>query len=632
MRSLRLQRRPALVSVRLSTLGCLATCLGAPALAQPQLDPVVVTGTREPQARSRSIGDLVVIDAETIRNSTADSVEDLIRRESGLQLVRGGGPGQATGFFLRGAGTNSTLVLVDGVRIGSASLGQAEFETLSLGQIERIEVLRGPGSSLYGADGVGGVVQIFTRRGNGAPRLTGSVAVGGERSALGDIGLSGSTDAFDYAASVGHESSRGVSTLRPNDAFGNYNPDRDGFRRNSATLRLGYTPAAGHRLGVGVLESRLRARYDAAEFDPVTFAADPSPDFINRTKTQVHSIDYRGQLSRLWTTTVQLARNVDDSTSGANAPTRYVTRRQQATWQNALALAPEQQVVVAYEHLRETVGGDVYSDEPKRHTNALVLGYTGTFAAHGLQADLRRDDNSVYGDRTTGRVGYAYELVRGLKVRALGGTTFRAPSFNDLYFPGYGVATVRPERGRSAELGVAWQGDGSRLSATVYRIDVRDLIGYQPDRTFCPADPAFDFGCAGNVARARLQGATLAAGHRWGGFDLRLTVDVLDARDRDTNERLPRRAAHQESVVLDYAAGAWTAGGSLLVVGARPDGGGRLGGYSVLDLRAGWRFLPRWRLEARLSNALDRDIEPIRDYQALGRQAWLGVRFDGEGL
>ena len=245
-----------------------------------------------------------------------------------------------------------------------------------------------------------------------------------------------------------------------------------------------------------------------------------------------------------------------------------------------------------------------------------------------LQADLRRDHNSVYGNNTTGRVGTAFEVAPGLKLRALAGTTFRAPTFNDLHFPGFGIATIQPERGSSIEAGVAWQSGADNASLTVYRNQVRNLINFQPDRTFCPADPAFNFGCAGNVGRARLQGATLAGAKRWGDLSVRATVVLLDAKDADSGQRLGRRAAQQESLAADYDVGRWRLGGSLLFVGSRPDGGVVLGGYGTLNLRAVWRLQPQWRLEAKLLNALDPRVEPFRDYQGLGRQAWIGVRYE----
>jgi vitamin B12 transporter len=604
----------------------------AAAGADGTLDAVVVTATREPEAVGRSSADIVVIDAATIRNTTADSVEDLIRRVAGMQVVRNGGPGQNSGFFIRGASTNSTVVLVDGVRVGSATLGQAEFEALGLAQIERIEVLRGPASSLYGADAVGGVVQIFTRRGAGVPRWYGGAEIGGYHSGRGDVGASGSTAAWDYALSLGHERSRGVSAIAPGDVFGNFNPDRDGFRRNSATVQVGFAPAPGHRIGARVLETQLNSQYDASEFLPPTFAADPSADFRNRLTTRVASIDYRGAPTPFWTMTVQGSRAVDDLTSGGTVQSRFVTRREQATWQNALAVARDQRLLLAYEHLVETASADVFASELKRRNDAVVLGYSGTFDVKTLQADIRRDDNSAYGANTTGRLGGSLEVVRGVKLRALAGTTFRAPTFNDLAFPGFGVPTIRPERGRSVEAGLSWQGGDASASATVYRNHVRDLIVFQPDRAFCPPEPAYDFGCAANVGSARLQGATIAAAGRWRGFDLRASVDFLDAVDADTGVRLPRRAAHQESAALDYEAGTWRAGAAVLFVGSRPDNGVVLGGYGLVDLRVAWRPRPTWRVEAKLNNALDRQVEPLRDYRGLGRQAWLGVRHDSAGL
>jgi vitamin B12 transporter len=601
-------------------------------MAQSQLDPVIVTGTREPQALSRSTADIVVIDSDTIRDTSADSVEDLLRREAGIQLTRNGGPGQSSGFFIRGASTNGTVVLVDGIRVGSASLGQAEFESLSLAQIDHMEVRRGPVSSLYGADAVGGVVQIFTRRGDGSPRLTGSAAIGGYSSQQGNLGISGSQGAFDYSVAAGRERSDGVSALRPNDQFGDFNPDRDGYGRNFGQAQLGYTPAPGHRIGVTLIETRLNAQFDSAEFNPPDFLPDPSPDFRNHLTTKLASVDYRGDISPLWTVTLQASKNIDDANSGGTTLSRFKTDREQATWQNALHFGPDQQVVLAYEYLHEAVEADVFIDEPKRNNNALIGGYSGAFGASNVEASLRHDDNSVYGNNTTGSLGYSYQLTKQLKLRALGGTTFRAPTFNDLFYPGFGVPTIQPERGKSIEVGAEWKAGGTSASATAYRNDVKDLIGVQPDPTMCPPEPAYAFGCAANTGRARLQGVTLTGAQRWGGLNLSAIVDFLDATDQATGERLPRRADHQETVAANYEFGAWTLGASLLDVGARPDGGIVLGGYALVDLRATWRFAPTWRLEATLMNALDHRVEPVRDYQGLGRQAWIGVRFDGKGL
>jgi len=630
----------ALAARHLLAIAVLAV-FAAPASSQTVLNPIVVTGSREPQPLDRVTADVVVIDAERIRASTADSVEDLLRREAGVQLSRTGGPGQSANVFIRGGSAANTVVLIDGVRIGSATLGQVEFESLGLSQIDHIEVLRGPGSSLYGADAVGGVVQIFTRRGEGEPRVTARAAIGGYHSYDVQTGVSGAQDGFDYAASLGRESSRGVSALKPGDQFGNFNPDDDGFKRDTAQAKLGFTPVTGHRVGLNVVSSRLNAQYDASEFGT---GLGNTPDFRNKLDTDVIALDYRGVISSAWTTSALLSHNDDDLKSGGSVMNRFRTQRDQVTWQNALKVGTDQQLVLALEHLGEKAHSDSFNDDVKRNNTAAVLGYTGGFGAHVIQADLRHDHNSVYGNNTTGRLGWSMEVAPNLRVRALAGTTFRAPSFNELYYPGYGVnadivaqyggQAVTAEKGRSVELGLNWRDGGSDASFTVYRNRVRDLIVYETDSTLCPVTPTADyaFGCARNVGNARLQGATLSGSTRFSNWRVAAQADVLDAKDLDTGNRLTRRAAHQESLSADYELGAWSAGAAVLSVGARPDGSVQLAAYQTLDLRARWRFNPQWQIEAKLLNATNREIEPARDYQALGRQAWIGVRYDGKGL
>lgn len=589
---------------------------------------IVVTGSREPTAADRLAGDLVLIDAEQIQASTADSVEDLLRRVAGLQISRNGGPGSSAGVFIRGMGVSGTLVLVDGVRVGSATLGQVEFESLSLGAIDHIEILRGPGSSLYGADGAGGVVQIFTRRGDGRPRASAWLAAGQYGAGEAAFSGSGRFGDFDAAASLSHEQVEGVSALRPGDRYGNYNPDKDGSRRTSAQAQFGWRPAQGHRIGLTLLDSKLNAQFDSSEYLPPNYQQDATPDFRNKLDNQVVSIDHRGEWSEAWTTTARASSQESDLHSGGHEIKRYRTRREQldaqATWQPM----KDQRLTFAYEGLNEKADAQSYVQQEKRDNNALVLAYLGTLGPVQLQADARHDDNSVYGAVNTGRLGASYALAKGWRLRALAGTSFRAPSFNDLFYPGYGVDTIKPERGRSVEVGVEGRGAGYDVSATVWQNRMRDLIGYEPDRTHCPADPAYDYGCAANISNAKLQGLTLAGGTQLGNLQLRAQVDFTDAKNSDTGARLTRRAAHQASLTADYTVGDWAFGAAALQVGKRPDGAGyTLKQESTLDLKARWRFAPQWSLEAKVINATDVDLEPTREYQGLGRQAWLGVRY-----
>jgi vitamin B12 transporter len=596
--------------------------------AQTGPDSIVVTGTREPLPAQRLAADVVVIDSNTINRSSADSLVDLLRREAGVQLSRNGGPGQASGALIRGASSQQTVLLVDGVRVGSATLGSPAFEALGLAQIERIEVLRGPGSSLYGADAVGGVVQVFTKDGLPGLQAQGRAAVGGLGGRELSGGLRGAVGTFDYAASLATERSTGVSALRPGDQFGNFNPDRDGHQLDSAQLRLGFKPAQGHRLGLTLLRTRLNSQYDGSEYLPPNFEQDNTPDFRTRLNTEVLALDWRGDYGANWVGSAKASRSLDDASNGGSQTDRFRTTRTQLGGQMAWKAGAWGQLVGALEHKSERATSTSYANPVQRRTTAVSGEWTGTLGDWSWQADARRDDSSDYGAVTSGRLGGSVALFNGLRLRLLGGSTFRAPSFNDLLFPGYGVATLRPERGRSVELGVNWRSANTSASATVFNNKVRDLIAYESDRSRCPPDPSYDFGCAANTSRAQLQGLTLAGSHRSGDWAFNAQLDFLQARDDNSGERLARRAAHQAGVGVDWSAGDWAAGAGLLRLGARPDGGQSLAAQTTLNLTARWQLAPAWQVQGKLLNATDARTEPARDYQGLGRQAWLVLRWE----
>lgn len=590
---------------------------------------VQVIGTRTPTALDRVVADVVVLDREQIRATSADSVEDLLRRVGGMQMSRNGGPGQSASLMIRGSSASNTLVLIDGVRVGSATLGQTDLAAVSLAQVERIEVMRGPGSSLYGADAIGGVINIITQRGSGQPALSANLAVGTYTSSEGYVALSGAEGGFDYAISASREASNGFSAVVAGDRFGLYNPDDDGFTRGGLSAQGGYSWAEGQRIGLSYTGSQLKSQFDSAQYLPPNFAPDASPDFRSTLRTDLTALDYRGVFSPQWTANLRASYQSDRLESGADVVSVYDTTRRQFVAQATWTPSAEQQLVAAIDLLSESIDSSDYQ-APKRDNTGIVFGYTGRFDANKLQADLRWDHNSVYGDNTTGKLGWGMDLDANWSLRAVAGTAFRAPTFNDLYFPDYGVLTVRPERSRSIEAGVNYKAAATSVNATYYYNQVSDLIGYQADPAQCP--PGLNFGCAGNTSRARLQGVTVQGMQRLGEFQLSLALDWLSAIDRDTGQTLPRRASHQETLSLDWDRGPWQAGATVVNVGSRPEAGVKLPAYTLLNLNARYRFQRDWQLEARVQNATDTDYQTVLDYQASGRQFWLGLRYDGRGL
>jgi vitamin B12 transporter len=248
----------------------------------------------------------------------------------------------------------------------------------------------------------------------------------------------------------------------------------------------------------------------------------------------------------------------------------------------------------------------------------VALEATGSQGAYAWQADVRRDDASDHDAVTSGRVGGSVAIGAGWRLRALAGTSFRAPSFNDLYFPGYGVPGLKAERGRSIEAGAGWKGEATELTLTTWRNRVEELVAYEPDAARCAA----------NVAKARLSGITLAAAHTAGAWQWRAQLDALRARDGLTGAKLQRRADAQATLAADWRQGPWTLGASVVHLGSRPDGGIELAAETTLDLAATWRLAPGWQIAARLDNATDEARVPARDYQGLGRQAWLVLRWE----
>ncbi len=414
---------------------------GAPA---SRLDTVAVTATRTAQPLTDILADITVIDADEIARAGAVSLVQLLQRQAGVEIVQNGGPAAVSGVFIRGANRGQTLVLVDGQRIGSSSTGATTLEAIPLDAIERIEILRGPASSLYGADAIGGVVQLFTRRATSTPTATVSAGYGSHATANFDVRAAGSVGPLRVAIEAGAKRSEGFNALTDPAAYG-YDPDRDGYRGEHFSTGVALPLGADHELGAKYLRNRLNAQYDG------------DPGFDNRTITVVESwqLTSRDRLAASWLSRLSAGEASDDSVSKtAYGDFPFRTRQRQFAWQNEFTLPGRSSVVAGYERLDERIDTDAAFAVTRRTTDSLLLVYQGRFDAHALQANLRHDDSSQYGGRTTGAISYGYQVAPTLRLAASYGTAFKAPSFNDLYYPGYSTPDLAPETAVNFEGGV----------------------------------------------------------------------------------------------------------------------------------------------------------------------------------
>ena len=368
-------------------------------------DSFAVTAARSSQPIADVLADITVIGAEEIARAGAQSVTELLARQPGVEIVQNGGPGAVSGVFLRGANRGQTLVLIDGVRIASSSAGATSLEAIPLDQIDRIEILRGPASSLYGADAIGGVVQVFTRRGTGAP--SGNASAGYGTYGTWDVkgGVSGATGPVQFALQAAAKGSNGFNTIT-NPANFLFNPDPDGYSNRSVSANLGFTAAPEQEITGQYFRSRLDNQFDGG------------PDFDDRTITvaETWQVAGRNRLAPFWVSRLSAGAGIDDSqTQSAYGDSPFKTTQRQYAWQNEITL-PAGMLTAGVERREEQVATDAGFATTERNTNSLFGIYQLRVDEHALQANLRRDDSTQYGGKTTG----AFDLRLSLRSVAAG--------------------------------------------------------------------------------------------------------------------------------------------------------------------------------------------------------------------
>ena len=578
---------------------------------QAAIDPVFVTAARSAQPLAELIADVTTIGPEEIVRAGAQSLAELLARVPGVEIAMNGGPGSTSSVFLRGANRGHTLVLVDGLRIGSSTDGATAFEAIPLDQIDHIEILRGPASSLYGADAIGGVIQIFTRKSEGTLSANASAGYGTHGTGLASGGVSGGGGSWRFALQAGGRRSEGFNAIG-NPANFSFNPDRDGYRDDSASGSLAFRFADDQELSAQFFRSRQNAQFDAG------------PGYDDRTITTIasYSVASRNRLTSFWTSRLEAGEGDDDSLSQTGfGPSRFKTRQRQYAWQNDFTL-PKGMLSVAIERREERVDSDAGFPVSARNTNGAVGVWQWRDGPQAIQANLRHDESSQFGARTTGALAYSYMLGGGFRASASYGTAFKVPTFNDLYFPGFSNPDLHPETAHNAEAALRYVARDLSAGIVAYRNRVRDLIVFQCDASFNCAPQ--------NVANATLQGITLELEARAGELVVRASADFQRPEDDASGNLLPRRARRHAAVAVAQSWNALRLGAELIASSARFDDAAntrRMGGYALVNLTADYALGRGWTLFARLDNAFDRRYELAADYNTAGANVFAGVRY-----
>lgn len=575
------------------------------------LSPVVVTATRSEQPITDVVADVTVIDREEIDRYGAVGLADVLANVPGVTISRNGGPAATTSLYMRGAETRFTAVFIDGVRVDSQSTGGAAWNAVPLSQVERIEVLRGPAAAIYGSDALAGVVQVFTRQGEEGFFPSVRAGVGSQGTRELSAAVRGGQGAFDYAFGLGLERSDGFN-VKPSG-----NPDRDGYRNESVSGRLGWKLAPGHKLDLSVLDNRQTADYDAFT---------PGNDDQSKQRLQTVGLNWSARWSDAWNTRVGYTRGIDRYET---SPSPYLTETQVSTWllRNELKMGQALLSVDFERREDELLNRSTTPELTDRDQNALAVGYGLRSGNHTLQLNARYDKDSEFGGESTGSVAYGYALTPALRATASVGTAFRVPTLFQR-FSIYGTPDLKAETARNVEAGLRWQAGPNRAAVVVYRNEVEDLINYISGPGACANGVGDYAGCYGNVGKARYSGVTFSGGTKWGPVNVGGSLDLMRPKNLETGKVLARRAETQASLTADTRVAGWRLGGELQHVGKRFNDAANkqaLPAYTLLNLSASTTLARQWTLLARVDNATDKAYESTLGYATAGRTFYLGV-------
>lgn len=600
-------------------LGALLCAITAFAQAENNaLDEVVVTASRSEQALNQTLQSTSVITQRDIAAAGATDVIALLRNQAGVEITQTGGLGTQSSMYLRGTNSTHTLVLIDGLRVGSATAGGTAIEHLMLDNIERIEIVRGNVSSLYGSEAIGGVIQIFTKRGKGEPKGTVGAGYGTHNTRKLAANYGGVLNNFSFAIGASKLSSAGVSAINPVIAS-SANPDKDGYENASVSNRLGYAFNAHHKVEWSALLTQAKSQYDSSS------GAASDTRHSNNRLTQWQVATHNAFTDR-WQSRLTLGQGVDDSTNYTNRLKNgmFKTTSDQLGWQNTVALGEQGVLLLGAESLKQQVKSDTTFSVMSRTANSLFAGYSADYGVHQVQVNVRQDRYSDVGGANSALLAYGLRISEAMRLTASTSTAFKAPTFNDMYWPssfGYqGNSHLKPERARSVEAGMHYAKDGAHVDATLFGNRISNLIAI--NNTFTTME---------NLDEAIIEGVELVYGVRHDTIEVENALTLQTPRNAKTGAPLTHRAQTLNTLTVARQFDGGRIGFEWRSSGTREDSDMAtfapitLPTYDVINLSAHWKLTPQVDFNARVDNLLGQDYMLVHGYNTLGRTLFVGL-------
>jgi len=591
-----------------------ATLISSPASAETDLEQaIVVTATRTAQTVDEALASVTVIDREQIEQSQAHSLEELLKSTAGVTFSNNGGLGKQTSLFMRGTNSNHTLVMVDGIRISTATTGTSSIQFISLSQVERIEIVRGPQSSLYGSDAIGGIIQIFTRQGIVGNHLQATAGIGSYNTQEYSLSFSGKEDAFHYSAAISRLSSDGFDSREATTGFfGVDEPDDDGYKNDAFSVQFGKEFKNN-----ASLSAYLQQNSGITEFDA----------FIeNSTEFKQATQGVRAKLmpNEYWDMSIHLAtsRDENDNLSDSGLSSYFYTKRRIASWQNDHSIGENSLLTLGLDHQAEKIESTTVYDKTERNYSGIFSQYQASFSQGQISLGLREDNHSDFGKQHTGQINLGLDFSSSTKMTINYGTAYKAPTFNDLHWPLLGNADLEAEKSKSFELGLQSQKSWGHWSIRSYRNNIRNLIDWQETSPF--------FWQPVNVNSALIKGLEIQTTTSIASFTVNGNINFIEPVDQLTNKLLPRRSKRNASISIDKQVGMLLAGISVNGYSKRYDdvyNNTKLGGYGLVDLRAEVALSTNLTFKAKLSNLLDKEYQTANTYNTAGRELFISLSY-----
>jgi vitamin B12 transporter len=596
----------------------LLTGFNTPLHAQetPQnLPNLVVTATRTETAKNQLAAASTVYTRKDIERLQAKTIPELLSGTPGIDMVQSGGYGKDTNVYMRGTNSDHVLVLIDGIKVGSVTSGTTPFQFIPIDQVERVEIIRGPQSSLYGSEAIGGVIQIFTRKGGQEEKPSVTLDAGGGSydtyRASGTV--SGKWKNSWYTLGSSQFGSQGFNTRQP--VRGLDQPDKDGYLNTALNARLGHRFDNTAEVEASFMRAEGKTEYDGTP---------NKTEFINQvvgTSASMNIVDN-------WRSILRLGQSLDENDSFApNGAfvSKFNSTRWNVSWLNEVALSDNHQLVIGSDYRLDQVDGSTAYTENSRYDAGIFTElHSRILDDHFINASIRGDKNEAFGEQVTGNLGWRYNSSYGISPFASFGNAFKAPTFNQLYFPGFGNPSLKAEQSTSFEAGLAGDHDWMQWEIRGYHTNIDNLI-------VTVSNPTTSLFSAENVGKAQIDGIEAEIGTQLMGWNNKLSMNLLSPKNRVTNARLPRRAEKTLSYDLSRSFGQFDLGANVLAQSDRFDDAlnrTKVAGYVTIDLRTAYHLNKNWMLSAKLNNLLDKQYQTINTYNTADRNFFLSIHYN----